>query len=49
MTRSKLRNDRHLTLDQLLSRIEAGDSQVARAAMEEHCDGTAALLRGLLS
>ncbi|HKD98932.1 MAG TPA: FCD domain-containing protein [Micromonosporaceae bacterium] len=28
--------------------ILAGDSRGARAAMEEHCDGTAELLRGLL-
>jgi DNA-binding FadR family transcriptional regulator len=29
--------------------ILAGDAQAARVAMEEHCDGTAALLRGLLA
>jgi DNA-binding FadR family transcriptional regulator len=29
--------------------ILAGDSDAARAAMEEHCDGTAELLRGLLA
>jgi DNA-binding FadR family transcriptional regulator len=29
--------------------ILAGDAHAARAAMEEHCDGTSALLRGLLA
>jgi len=29
--------------------ILAGDADAARAAMEEHCDGTSALLRGLLA
>jgi DNA-binding FadR family transcriptional regulator len=33
----------------IVEAILAGDSHGARAAMEEHCDGTAALLRGLLS
>ena len=33
----------------IVEAILAGDSQLARAAMDEHCDGTAELLRGLLS
>jgi DNA-binding FadR family transcriptional regulator len=33
----------------IVDAILAGDPQLARAAMEEHCDGTAALLRGLLA
>ena len=33
----------------LLDRILAGDPGAARAAMEEHCDATAELLRGLLT
>jgi DNA-binding FadR family transcriptional regulator len=33
----------------IVEAILAGDSHAARVAMEEHCDGTAALLRGLLS
>ena len=33
----------------IVESILAGDSHAARAAMEEHCDGTAELLRGLLS
>jgi DNA-binding GntR family transcriptional regulator len=32
-----------------VSAILAGDAAMARAAMEEHCDGTAELLRGLLA
>jgi DNA-binding FadR family transcriptional regulator len=32
----------------IVDAILAGDSQGARAAMEEHCDATATLLRGLL-
>jgi DNA-binding FadR family transcriptional regulator len=32
----------------IVEAILAGDPALARAAMEEHCDGTAALLRGLL-
>jgi len=32
----------------IVEAILAGDASGARAAMEEHCDGTAALLRGLL-
>ena len=33
----------------IVEAILAGDSHLARAAMEEHCDGTAELLLGLLS
>ena len=33
----------------IVSAILAGDAATARAAMEEHCDGTAELLRGLLA
>jgi DNA-binding FadR family transcriptional regulator len=33
----------------IVEAILAGDPATARAGMEEHCDGTAALLRGLLS
>ncbi len=33
----------------IVESILAGDSHAARAEMEEHCDGTAELLRGLLS
>jgi DNA-binding FadR family transcriptional regulator len=33
----------------IVSAILAGDAATARSAMEEHCDGTAELLRGLLS
>jgi DNA-binding GntR family transcriptional regulator len=33
----------------VVAAILAGDPDRARAAMEEHVDGTAALLRGLLS
>jgi DNA-binding GntR family transcriptional regulator len=33
----------------IVSAILAGDAAMARAAMEEHCDGTAELLRGLLA
>ncbi len=33
----------------IVEAILAGDAAGARAAMEEHCDGTAELLRGLLS
>jgi DNA-binding FadR family transcriptional regulator len=32
----------------IVDAILAGDPKMARAAMEEHCDGTAELLRGLL-
>jgi DNA-binding FadR family transcriptional regulator len=32
----------------IVDAILAGDPQVARSTMEEHCDGTAELLRGLL-
>ena len=32
----------------IVDAILAGDTNAARAAMEEHCDGTAELLRGLL-
>ncbi len=34
--------------DRVVDAILHGDSAAARLAMEEHCDGTAALLRGLL-
>lgn len=33
----------------IVTAILAGDAVMARSAMEEHCDGTAELLRGLLS
>lgn len=33
----------------IVNAILAGDPQAARTAMEEHCDGTAELLRGLLA
>lgn len=33
----------------VVAAILAGDAEAARAAMEEHCDGTSALLRGLLT
>jgi GntR family transcriptional repressor for pyruvate dehydrogenase complex len=32
----------------LVSAVLAGDAEGARRVMEEHCDATAALLRGLL-
>jgi GntR family transcriptional repressor for pyruvate dehydrogenase complex len=32
----------------VVTAVLAGDPAIARAAMAEHCDGTAALLRGLL-
>jgi GntR family transcriptional repressor for pyruvate dehydrogenase complex len=38
-------NDQH---DAIVAAILGGDAEAARAAMEEHCDATAALLRGLL-
>lgn len=38
-------NDQH---DALVGAILAGDPSTARAVMEEHCDATSALLRGLL-
>jgi DNA-binding FadR family transcriptional regulator len=34
--------------DRIVDAILHGDPVAARAAMEEHCDGTAELLRGLL-
>jgi DNA-binding FadR family transcriptional regulator len=34
--------------DRIVDAILHGDPAAARLAMEEHCDGTAALLRGLL-
>jgi DNA-binding FadR family transcriptional regulator len=34
--------------DRIVDAILHGDPAAARAAMEEHCDGTAELLRGLL-
>ena len=34
--------------DRIVDAILHGDAVAARAAMEEHCDGTAELLRGLL-
>ena len=34
--------------DAVVAAILAGDADAARAAMEEHCDATSALLRGLL-
>jgi DNA-binding GntR family transcriptional regulator len=33
----------------IVDSILAGDAATARATMEEHCDGTAELLRGLLA
>lgn len=38
-------NEQH---HQIVAAILGGDPDRARAAMEEHCDGTSALLRGLL-
>ena len=38
-------NDQH---DAVVAAILGGDAEAARGAMEEHCDATAALLRGLL-
>ncbi len=38
-------NDQH---EAVVSAILGGDAEAARATMEEHCDATAALLRGLL-
>ncbi|GAB3070177.1 GntR family transcriptional regulator [Pedococcus soli] len=38
-------NDQH---DAVVAAILGGDAEQARATMEEHCDATAALLRGLL-
>lgn len=38
-------NDQH---HQIVAAILGGDPDRARAVMEEHCDGTSALLRGLL-
>lgn len=38
-------NDQH---DQIARAILAGDPETAREVMEEHCDGTSALLRGLI-
>jgi GntR family transcriptional repressor for pyruvate dehydrogenase complex len=38
-------NDQH---DAVVRAILAGDPETARAVMEEHCDATSALLRGLL-
>jgi GntR family transcriptional repressor for pyruvate dehydrogenase complex len=38
-------NDQH---EAVVRAILAGDTRTARAAMEEHCDATAALLRGLI-
>lgn len=38
-------NDQHR---QIVDAILAGDPDTARAVMEEHCDGTSALLRGLI-
>ena len=35
-------------LMRVVDAILAGDPERARTAMEEHCDGTSALLRGLL-
>jgi DNA-binding FadR family transcriptional regulator len=34
--------------DRIVDAILHGDPHAARAAMREHCDGTAELLRGLL-
>ena len=38
-------HDQH---EAIVAAIITGEPEVARSAMEEHCDGTAALLRGLL-
>ncbi len=38
-------NDQH---HRIVAAILAGDADEARRAMEEHCDGTSALLRGLI-
>ncbi|CCH80514.1 Putative transcriptional regulator (fragment) [Nostocoides japonicum T1-X7] len=38
-------NDQH---DAVVAAILAGSPERARAVMEEHCDATAALLRGLI-
>lgn len=38
-------NDQH---DAVVTAILAGDDEAARSAMAEHCDATAALLRGLI-
>jgi GntR family transcriptional repressor for pyruvate dehydrogenase complex len=38
-------NDQH---HEIVAAILAGDAARARAAMEEHCDATSALLRGLI-
>ena len=38
-------NDQH---DRIVHAILTGDSDRARAVMEEHCDATSALLRGLI-
>ncbi|WP_353353208.1 FCD domain-containing protein [Intrasporangium sp. DVR] len=38
-------NDQH---EQVVGAILAGDPETARAVMEEHCDATSALLRGLI-
>ena len=38
----------HEQHDAVVAAILAGDPDTARTAMEEHCDATSALLRGLL-
>ncbi len=38
----------HEQHDQIVAAILAGDADTARTTMEEHCDATSALLRGLL-
>jgi GntR family transcriptional repressor for pyruvate dehydrogenase complex len=38
-------NDQH---DAIVAAVLGGDSEAARRQMEEHCDATSALLRGLL-
>ncbi len=38
----------HEQHDQVVAAILAGDADAARTTMEEHCDATSALLRGLL-
>src|SRR6476661_377188 len=38
-------NDQH---EAIVAAVLGGDAETARATMEEHCDATAALLRGLL-